>query len=112
MGNQPEKGKTPTIGDLLKPHTKALAVGLIAVIGEGIVSILEPWPLKIILDYVLRSRPTEGWFDQLILSTIGDDKLAILKFAAVAVLVIAAIGAICSYTEKIRYNECWPVGDA
>ena len=100
MGNQPEKGKTSTISDLLKPHTKALAVGLIAVIGEGIVSILEPWPLKIILDYVLRSRPTEGWFDQLILSTIGDDKLAILKFAAVAVLVIAAIGAICSYTEK------------
>ena len=100
MGNQPEKGKTLTIGDLLKPHTKALAVGLIAVIGEGIVNILEPWPLKIILDYVLRSRPTQGWFDQLILSTIGDDKLAILKFAAVAVLVIAAIGAICSYTEK------------
>ena len=100
MGNQPEKGNPPTISDLLKPHRKALAVGLIAVIGEGIVNILEPWPLKIILDYVLRSRPPEGWFDQLILSTIGDDKLAILKFAAVAVLVIAAIGAICSYTEK------------
>lgn len=100
MGKQPEISNTPTIGDLLKPHTKALAVGLIAVIGEGIVSILEPWPLKIILDYVLRPRPTEGWFNQLILSTIGDDKLAILKFAAVAVLVIAAIGAICSYIEK------------
>ena len=100
MGNQPEKGKTLTISDLLKPHTKALAVGLLAVVGEGIVNILEPWPLKIILDNVLRSRPTQGWFDQLILSTIGDDKLAILKFAAVAVLVIAAIGAICSYTEK------------
>jgi len=100
MGNQPEKGNPPTISDLLKPHRKALAVGLIAVIGEGIVNILEPWPLKIILDYVLRSRPTEGWFDQLILSTNGDDKLAILKFAAIAVLVIAAIGAICSYTEK------------
>ena len=55
MEEQPEKGKTPTIGDLLKPHSKPLAVGLLAVIGEGIVSILEPWPLKIILDYVLRS---------------------------------------------------------
>ena len=100
MGNQPEKGQTLTIGDLLKPHSKALAAGLLAVMGEGIVNILEPWPLKIILDDVLRSRPTQGWFDQLILSTIGEDKLAILKFAAVAVLVIAAIGAVCSYTEK------------
>jgi len=100
MGNQPDKGKTPTISDLLKPHSKSLAVGLIAVIGGGIVNILEPWPLKIILDDVLRSRPTQGWFNQLILSTIGDDKLAILKFAALAVLVIAAVGAICSYTEK------------
>lgn len=94
MGNQSEKRKTPTISDLLKPHAKALAVGLIAVIGGGIVNILEPWPLKIILDNVLRSRPTHGWFNQLILSTIGDDKLAILKFAALAVLVIAAAGAI------------------
>jgi subfamily B ATP-binding cassette protein MsbA len=60
MGNQIEKGKTLTIGDLLKPHSKALAVGLLAVIGEGIVNILEPWPLKIILDNVLQSRSTQA----------------------------------------------------
>jgi len=75
-------------------------VGLIAVIGEGIVNLLEPWPLKIVLDNVLRSRPMHGWLNDRILSIGGGDKLAIIKFAAVAVLVIAAIGAICSYTEK------------
>ena len=31
MENQPGKRKTPTISGLLKPHRKALAVGLIAV---------------------------------------------------------------------------------
>ena len=35
-----------------------------------------------------------------ILSTMGDDKLAILKFAAIASLVIACIEASASYAEK------------
>ena len=73
---------------------------MIAAIGGGLANLLEPWPLKIVLDNVLRSRPPAGWLTQLILSTAGDDKLAALKFAAVAVLVIAAIGAVCSYAQK------------
>ena len=60
----------------------------------------EPWPLKIVLDNVLKSKSAHGWLNQLILSAAGTEKLAVLKFAALAVLVIAAIGAICSYTEK------------
>jgi ATP-binding cassette, subfamily B, bacterial len=100
MRNPSGSIKTPRIRDLLKPHAKTLTIGLLAVIGGGMVNILEPWPLKITLDNVLRSRPTDGWFNQLVFSMLGDDKLAILKFAAISVLVIAAIGAICSYVEK------------
>ena len=85
---------------LLKQHSKHLVIALIAVIGEGIANLLEPWPLKIVLDNVLRTRPVHGWLNLKLLSLIGDDKLAILKFAAIAVLVIAAIGALCSYAEK------------
>jgi ATP-binding cassette, subfamily B, bacterial len=88
------------ITDLLRPHSKALAVGILAVIGEGITNLLEPWPLKIVLDNVLKSRPVHGWLNQLILSTVGDNKVIILKLSAIAALVIAAIGAVCSYTEK------------
>ena len=85
---------------LLRPHSKALAAGILAVIGEGIANLLEPWPLKIVLDAVLKSRPAGGWLNDLILSTVGSNKLSILKFAAAAALVIAAIGALCSYAEK------------
>lgn len=92
--------KPITIRHLLRPHVKALLLGMIAAIGGGLANLLEPWPLKIVLDNVLRSRPPAGWLTQLILSTAGDDKLAALKFAAVAVLVIAAIGAVCSYAQK------------
>jgi subfamily B ATP-binding cassette protein MsbA len=88
------------IKSLLRPHLKLLMVGLAAVIGEGVADLLQPWPLKIVLDNVLQSRQIHGWLSPLILSTVGNEKLAILRFAAMAVLAIAMVDAICTYTEK------------
>jgi subfamily B ATP-binding cassette protein MsbA len=100
MENRRATIKKLTIRELLKPHVKALTIGFIAVVGEGVANLLEPWPLKIVLDSVLRSRPTHGWLNQFIQSTVGADKFAILKFACAAVLGIAVLDAISSYTEK------------
>ena len=88
--------------DLLRPHYKALAVGLLAVIGESAADLLEPWPLKIVLDNVIRKRTLHGhgWLNHFIIATFGTDSLAVLKFAAGAAIMIAVFGAICSYTEK------------
>jgi len=85
---------------LLKPHWKALSIGLVAVIGEGVADLLQPWPLKIVLDNVLRNKPGQGWLNNLIHNHVGDDKLVLLKFAAAAVLLIAIFDAFCSYGEK------------
>ena len=68
--------------------------------GEAVAGLLEPWPLKITLDNVLRSQPLHGWLNQLVLLAAGANKLSILTFAAAAVLMIAAFGAACSYAEK------------
>lgn len=87
------------IVDLLRPHFKALSLGILAAIGEGLAALLEPWPLKIVLDNVLQNKPLPGWLNEVVLS-ISDSKLATLKFAAISVLVIAAFGAICSYFHK------------
>jgi ATP-binding cassette subfamily B protein len=90
-----------TIANLLHPHYKTLAIGAVAVVGEGLVNLLEPWPLKVVVDNVLKSQPVRnGWLNQLILKFAGTDKLAILKLAAIGFLVIACIGAISSYVEK------------
>src|SRR6266849_1253600 len=88
------------IVDLLRPHTKSLLLGILAAIGEGVANLLEPWPLKIVLDNVLKSKPLEGWLNQVTFFIDGTDKWAVLKFAAMAVLVIAVFGAICSYIHK------------
>src|SRR5579859_4244905 len=94
------KARDLTIMTLLHPHWKSLAVGMIAVIGGAAADILPPLLLKIVLDNILKTKPRHGWLNQLMVSIAGPDTLAILNLAAVAVLVIAVVGAICSYAEK------------
>jgi subfamily B ATP-binding cassette protein MsbA len=90
------------IRDLLKPHAKALTFGLLAVVGETAADLLQPWPLKIVFDNVLKTKPLHapGWLNDWIYALAGDDRLAILKFAAFAAMIIAIAGAMFSYTEK------------
>ena len=104
MHNSAQKPRGFQLTSLLRPHLKLLVIGFLGVVGEGVANLLEPWPLKIVLDNVLRSKPTEGWLNTWILSSFGslsgNDKLGVLKFAALAVLAIAIVGAGCSYVEK------------
>jgi ATP-binding cassette subfamily B protein len=87
------------ITDLLYPHWGTLSLAFIAVLGESITDLLEPWPLKIVFDHVFGSKRMPDW---LVAATapIGSDKFSILNFAVLAVLVIAVCGAISSYFEK------------
>jgi ATP-binding cassette subfamily B protein len=94
------KPKSWTMLEILRPHSKALALGLVAAVGETVASLLEPWPLKIVLDNVLKSKPIQGWLNPLIQSIAGTEPLAILRFSGFAVLAIAVAGACFSYGEK------------
>src|SRR5947209_17065787 len=89
-----------TIRSLLRPHLGALIFGLLAVVGESAADLLEPWPLKIVLDNVLHTKTSSGWLNQWIHRFAGTDALGILKFACVAVLAIAVLDAVCTYAEK------------
>ena len=88
------------ISYLLWPHWKTLSIAFVAVLGESATDLLEPWPLKVVFDYVLGSKKMPGWLAGLTNPIFGQDKIAILEFAALAVLVIAVAGALSSYTEK------------
>jgi ATP-binding cassette, subfamily B, bacterial len=88
------------ISYLLWPHWKTLSIAFVAVVGESATDLLEPWPLKVVFDYVLGSKKMPEWMAGLINPFFGQDKVAILEFAALSVLVIAVAGALSSYTEK------------
>lgn len=85
---------------LLRPHWKSLLIAFIAVAIESAADLMEPWPIKVVLDYVIASKPPPAWMANFIDSVFGRDKLAVLNFAAISVVGIAALGAVASYTEK------------
>src|SRR5258708_33972542 len=101
MDIDPQETKSLRIKDLLKPHSKLLALGVIAVIGEAVTNLLEPWPLKIVLDNVLKSRQIGGWLNPLILARAGNDKVTILEFAAGPVLGTSLVGDLRSRAREI-----------
>jgi ATP-binding cassette, subfamily B, bacterial len=83
---------------LLRPYWKLLAIAFGAMLVAAAADLLEPWPLKVIFDYVLGSKRVPPWLSAWIVD--GHDRIVVLNAAALAVVVIAAIGAISSYTQK------------
>jgi len=86
--------------ELLKPHLGSLILGFLAVVGEGLANLLQPWPLKIVLDDVLRARESHATVMHWLYRLGGSDKIVLLKFACLAVLGIALLDAVSSYFEK------------
>ena len=86
--------------DLLRPHWKALTVALVAVLGETLTVILEPWPIKIVVDNILQSKKLPAVLGDIVTGLFGQNANAIVAFAVAAVAVIAIVGAVSSYFEK------------
>src|SRR5512144_3022378 len=85
--------------DLVRPHWKALTLALVAVLGEALTDILDPFPIKWVVDNVLRSKPLPGVLGSVVTAVFGQGAYAILNFAVVAVAVIAIVGAASAYFD-------------
>jgi len=88
------------INRVFRPYWKALSIAFVAVLIEGAASIFDPWPIKIVIDYALGSRSMPEWIAGPVRMTFGEGKLAIVYFAAIATVVVAAVGAVASYTQN------------
>jgi subfamily B ATP-binding cassette protein MsbA len=89
-----------TFGQILRPHAGPLAGSFIFSILGTLFDLLQPMPLKVVLDNVFRSRAPQDWLSRLTVSALGADRYLIVLYAAIAVVVIAVMGAACSYFEK------------
>jgi ATP-binding cassette, subfamily B, bacterial len=92
--------KRVSMRSLFRAHMGALILGFIAIAGESAANLLQPWPLKIVLDDVLRGHESHAWVMRIVHRFTGPDTMAILGFACVAVLAIALLDAICTFGEK------------
>jgi len=83
---------------LLRPYWRAGSVALLAMILESAADLLEPWPLKVVLDYVIGSKPPPPWLAAWTVDSHA--RISLLNTAVAAVMGIAAVGAVSTYAEK------------
>lgn len=89
------------IQSLVRPYRGSLAIILAAMLLQTAASVAAPWPLKIVLDNVVGSHKLPHWLEQLLRPMLsGTSKMQIAVAAAMAVVLIAAAGAIASYTAN------------
>ena len=58
--------RTLRIIDLVRPHWKSLTLAFVAVLGETLTGILEPWPIKIVIDSIQHSKALPGLLGQVV----------------------------------------------
>jgi ABC-type multidrug transport system fused ATPase/permease subunit len=93
------------IRELVRPYRLALAVVLAAMLVETAATLATPWSLKIILDSVIGKHPLPNWLARAIAPWMANGgPMRVAELAAIALVVIAIIGAIASYVQNY-YTE-------
>jgi ATP-binding cassette subfamily B protein len=98
--SRPRRPAQLRIVPLLRPHWKALTIALVAVLGETLTDVLQPWPIKIVVDNIVQSKTLPGWLGHVVSALFAGDKYGTLNFAVAAVAIIAIVGAVSTYLEK------------
>ena len=84
----------------MRPHWKTLLVALLAVVGETVADVLEPWPLKIVVDNILQGKRLPRLLDAAVVGVFGNGQWSLLTFALAMVVLIAIVGGVGAYVEK------------
>lgn len=58
------------IVDLLRPHWTALTLAFCAVLGVTLTDVLEPWPVKIVVDNLLQHKRLPGWIGRPVIAPL------------------------------------------
>jgi ATP-binding cassette, subfamily B, bacterial len=86
--------------NLVQPHWTALSLAFVAVLGETLAGILEPWPIKVVIDSLQHAKALPGLLGRMVTGIFGQGPYAALNFAVAAVAAIAIVGAVSAYFEK------------
>ncbi|MCB0287782.1 MAG: hypothetical protein KDE57_14080, partial [Calditrichaeota bacterium] len=108
MGKKKEKNKIDSrvffrvyrvFGRHYKPYIKVLVSSYMCLFLSIGMAVLEPWPLKIILDYIILGEPMPAMLSFLEPIVLIEPKL-LLAFMALMIIVLATLGSIFSYINK------------
>jgi len=89
------------IADLIRPYRGTLILIFAAMLMETLMSLANPWPLKIILDNVVGDHKMAPWLHRILGPTLeSGSRLNVALVAAILYVVIAALGALASYVDN------------
>jgi ABC-type multidrug transport system fused ATPase/permease subunit len=103
-GNPRPTGMGRLISELLRPYRGWLAIILFATAIDTAMGLAAPWPLKIVLDNVIGGEQPPGWLSHIASWLPGESLMRTAAFAAIATVIIAALGALASYLNNY-YTE-------
>jgi ATP-binding cassette subfamily B protein len=85
---------------IVRPYAGPLAVGGGLVLVVAATDVASPWPLKVVVDNVLRDKPLNGSLGELLHSLAGSGRNAILTAAVVAFIAIVVVNATADYLSS------------
>ena len=94
------KSLSSLVFELIRPYKKWLVLIFAAMLLETAMSLLGPWPLKIIIDNVIGHHALPYWLSWINDLPLGKDKMAIAAAAAIGLVLIALIGGIAGYIDN------------
>src|SRR5262249_61690079 len=90
---------------VLRPHWRRLSAALATVCIIGLADVLEPWPIKIVLDYVIGSKRMPEWLSAVVDKSLGGGKMAVLHFSAALGNAGGSAGGLGPLLRKNLYNK-------
>jgi len=86
-------------GAHLKPHKMRLTLSIVGLLGVSAMTLLKPWPLKIIFDYVL--MPTKKAGSSFLAPIMQWDPMTVIIIVATAILGISVLNSSLEYFQSI-----------
>jgi ATP-binding cassette, subfamily B, bacterial len=83
----------------LKPYRFYLAGALLAALAEIAADLFQPWPLKFVIDNILKKHPLPAGLERYVGPIFGTSDIGILYFALFSILAIACLGAVASFAQ-------------
>ncbi len=89
-----------TFSGHLRPHRVRIILAILAMLGTAVATLLRPWPLKVVFDFIL--LPVNKTSKITFLSFLKDwDPVQILVLAAVSVLILAVLKGLLNYSYNV-----------
>lgn len=94
------KSLSDLVIELVLPYRTWLLIIFIAMLLETAMGLAAPWPLKIIIDNVIRNEELPHWLSWMNTLIPGEHAMALAGAAAIALVVFTAIGGLAGYIDN------------